>query len=910
MALFLAHCGSNSSSIDGVKKDASVAPPVIPPTSAATPAPIAGPTSAPTVTPSTTTLTDIKKIMSYGPGISFNQFTGNSSDMSLNPVTRLPAVTYIDKSSPISGTTTLGGLKYAWMDVNGGWNVEVIDANTGSAACGTVNATCVGAANALASGANIANIVAIGFKSTGLPVVVYVYGASTTAAKLVKFAERDASGNWNLSIVSYSGYGNVNITNDPIKSLTLVMDSSDRPHVTFAFYHSTITSSQLVYAFRDSTLTWNSYNEVPIWTAGTVALGTGMNSSNSVFCPVDGSFLTTSTISTGIGTATSNIHKCLPGANGGCNGAGWTTLAMTAPLTLSANPASLAAGIGGGRTAVNINSANKIIISSVDAATGIKFAVSTQTCDTALASLLWTAAGTQIATANAGINGYKTIMTSNKIIAFYGIASTSVAFAKSADDFSAGAFNATDRITPETVVTGNDGVSAVYDSTNDTVYGSYGAIPAGAAGAIGNDLRIAFGAPADILSTVAQMTISNIDQTNRFFANTSIPNVSASKAANGTIGYSYFFQDNGATPGLTSKLYYGVKTGTASAPLFTSNLVYNHLDTATVNYVGNYSSLAYDSNSNPVIAYLDGTGGFGNLIVSRSTNQGLSFASDYIDGTSSATITVGQYPSASVFGSTVGVAYYDFTAGAMGLKFARYKPGTGWAKFAVDAKAGVTGTGCLSNPGTYDAGKYAVMKWTSTGRPVILYQGNPVSQKNLRIAYGLEAPTSATYTWTCLTLDSSLTNTRGEGLDMVLDANDKPHIVHYDQTQGSVRYVTCGNNISTCVATGASAFTSERISLTSSVTSGGSKPTIQVTSAGKRYVAFHMVSDFALALGSKGPTDTSWNVEFLDVPAVTGGGFSSLAGMNAAMVLNSFDMPVVFYRSLENWLKYFSREYF
>ena len=448
----------------------------------------------------------------------------------LNPVSRLPAIVYIDKSSPISGTTALGGLKYGYMDINGGWNVEVVEANFGTAVCGSAPSTCVGAPNALGAGANIANIAAIGFKSTGLPVIAYVYGASTTSAKTIKFAERDALGNWSLSVVTYANYGTVNVTNDTIKSLTLIMDASDRPHLTFAFYTAVITNSQLVYAFRDSTGAWNSFNEASIFTGGAAALGGGMNSSGSVFCPVDGSFLTTASIITGGVASTSNIFKCSPGANGGCNGAGWTNIAMTVPLTLSGDPAVVAGGIGGGRTYVNINSANKIIISSMDAGTGIKFAVSTLTCDNTLAGQGWTAAGTQIATANAGKNGYKNVMTGARIISFFGINSTSISFAKSLDDFSAGAFNATDRITPETVAVGNDGVSAVYDSVNDTVYGSYGAIPGAAMGAIGNDLRVAFGAPLDIQSTVTQMTISNIDQTNRFFANTTVPNMSRANA--------------------------------------------------------------------------------------------------------------------------------------------------------------------------------------------------------------------------------------------------------------------------------------------------------------------------------------------------------------------------------------------
>ena len=76
LALFLNHCGSNSSTIDGVKKDATYTAPT------ATAAPTSAPSPTVTAAPvATTTLTDIKRIMSYGPGITFNQLTGNSSDM-------------------------------------------------------------------------------------------------------------------------------------------------------------------------------------------------------------------------------------------------------------------------------------------------------------------------------------------------------------------------------------------------------------------------------------------------------------------------------------------------------------------------------------------------------------------------------------------------------------------------------------------------------------------------------------------------------------------------------------------------------------------------------------------------------------------------------------------------------------
>lgn len=850
------------------------------------------------------TQTDVKKVVSYGEGIDFNGQTGGPNDIALHPTTKLPAVAYYDKSLAASGTTTVGALKFAQFDSTGNWNIEVVDANFGTAVCGTAGGTCVGAPNALATGANVAQIIQLKFKSTGLAVIAYVYGASAAATKAVRIAEQNTNGSWTISQVDYSGYSTVNVTNDPIKAVTLTLDSSDRLHVTFAFYTATATNSQLVYAFRSTAGVWTSYNAIPILTGGTLALGAGMNQATAAFCPADNSFLTTSAVITGAGASTINLHKCATDANGLCPNAGsWTTQDLVVPLSLGANPASVTAGIGGGRQVVLVNSANKVIIGSTNGATGINFAISNETCDTAVTAMTWTAAPAQVVTANAGVSGFKATLSASHLVVFGGVTTTSFFMAKMPSDFSAG-FAAADTITAETITAGNDGVGLVYNSTTDTLYGSYAALPAGALGVVGNDVKVAFAAPADVVNTGSQVAINVVDQTTSMFASTSVPVLHAAKAPNGNVGYTYFYQDSGATPSATSRLYYGVKGGSTSAPYFASNIVQSFADSAaaSVNYVGQYPALAYDSKSNPVIAYADsslGTNGY--LMVARSNNQGLSFTLDWVDGTGAT--TVGRFPSVAVHDGVIGVSYYDYGANTS-LKFARYQPGSGWKRFIVDGVTGATGTGCST---TEDAGKFSMFKWTSDGRPVIVYQSNPASVKGLKIAYATEASTSATYTWTCVSLDANA-NTRGEGIDMVLDSDNKPHIAHMDLTAGAVRYTTCSSAVGTCVASGATSFSSERVSLVSTVSSVASRPSIQVATDGKRHVSFYSTADTALVLSAKSKTDTTWSYEVVDSPNTTGGTFISAAGQHAVMLLNSNEAPMLFYRSLENWLKYFSRE--
>jgi trimeric autotransporter adhesin len=62
-----------------------------------------------------------------------------------------------------------------------------------------------------------------------------------------------------------------------------------------------------------------------------------------------------------------------------------------------------------------------------------------------------------------------------------------------------------------------------------------------------------------------------------------------------------------------------------------------------------------------------------------------------------------------------------------------------------------------------------------------------------------------------------------------------------------------------------------------------------------------------LVLATLTPNSTSWTKEYIDQPA-SGSAYVSLAGQYGALLLNANERPLIFYRSHENWLKYFSRE--
>ena len=280
---------------------------------------------------------DIRKIVSTGESLTFNNLTGGVNDLRKNPVTQLPAIAYYDKNAPISGMTAVGGLKYAYMGTDGSWVVEVVDANHGTVACGTALSFCLGAPN-VANG-NTANIIKLAFKSDGTPAIAYVFGPSVGGAgnKQIRYAERSSSGVWTTS-VAFASPTTVAVTNvaiaatvDPIKGVTLNFDSSNRPHITFGLYTQTITNSSLQYLFRDAGGTWNNNTILAaiVSGAGTIAaIGTGLNQGGAVMCPTTDSLVGTTHLTDAAGGVGNPVYfRCTAvGTNGGCTT--WSTQDM------------------------------------------------------------------------------------------------------------------------------------------------------------------------------------------------------------------------------------------------------------------------------------------------------------------------------------------------------------------------------------------------------------------------------------------------------------------------------------------------------------------------------------------------------------------------------------------------------
>ncbi len=862
---------------------------------------------------------DISRVVSVGENLSFNNMTGGPQDIAINPTTGLPAVAYYDKSASAGGTgatPTVGALKYAYMDSTGNWNIEVVDQNFGTATCGTINSVCVGAPNGTtATQLNHSKIIAIAHKSNGTPVIAYVYGSSVgttligTGTKDIRVAERSTAGVWTISVPFSAsvaaGATNVAIaTYDGLKAVTLFLDSADRPHITFAFYTQTSTNSQIKYLFRDSSNNWSSANIMPAVTlAGTItAFQQGTMTPGAAFCGVNGAPLYTYTVPSAAAGGLQNPYliRCTTlAASGACTA--WETLNLARGCTGSAactNTFTAATTNAGTHTSIGVEpTTNRPVLAIYSTAIPNVSTITVRAPNACNASQggaanSWGAAAT-VAAASTGIGGLKLIV---KGVTDYLLAATVSTTAVAVSKFSGAAWFAAVQ-TVETTTVAQDGIGAAYDSTSDMLYASYAQLPAAAGGAIGNDLKVAAIDPDDLTTggaagSFATWVVDN--RTNTFPNVATVPLLSAAKSSSGLYGYAYYFFDNNATHA-NSKLYYGIRGGTAASPVFSEKFVTSFQQSAGVaTGIGLMPSLAYDSGNNPIIAAFNGAAAESNLVVARSPDGGASFSVNVVDDTSA---SVGQYASVAVTGSTIGVAYYDTTNTA--LKFARWTAAGGWRRFVVDGNAGTGSCGNTAN----DAGKYAKLQWTSAGRPVIAYQYDT----GVRIAVATEATSSNTYTWTCGAVESSA-STLGTGISFKLDSSDLPYLVYNDTTAGSIRYAYCSSAAATCAAAGSSAFTTalvELIGVTSSV--GETAPSLAISSSGTKYVSFHNFTSKALRLGTMSSSASTFTLESIDYPP-SGSNYTTPVGQYAATLINDSAGPMVFYRSNENWLKYFSRE--
>ncbi len=884
---------------------------------------------------------DVKRIASLGVGVNFNGLTGGPSSMALHPTTRLPAVVYYDKGIAIGSTVAVGALKYAFQDSLGNWHIEIVDSNYGTVACGTAGSTCIGAPN----NTNLSHsVVKLAFKADGTPAIAYSYGQSLAGtSKFIRYATRstntDGSANWSFetALTVVPGTVAVAATAEPLKSLNMVFDDEGRPHITVLEVMTTQINSRLRYAMRKTDGTWTTsshggytvnpgtYNPITLGT--TAAAGQFMRQSGMAICPIDGMPMMTAfendTAAAGGGEPW--LLRCTTlDADGACTA--WEGLNVSEGCTGTGCFGGLTNATNSGQYSdLTIDPVtNRAVVALYSTANPLTTSVvgtpNTGDCSASLTTLNSSAnwVGATHATANTGLNGIKVIATANEVLIAAAVSTTSFVFSRSVGaSLSGGNFTAANTMTIEAVaaVAAGEQMGFAYDSTDSTLYTSYAALPAAAAGVVGNDLRVASVLPSDVTnSALNRPSVTTVDQSVQVFPNTAVPVLHAAKAPNGLSGYAYLFTEQG-TVGPNSHLYYGIKGGTATDPAFGEKLVVNAIQGATTFTVGAYPWLDYDSSSNPRIAFIDAPSATtGRLYIAKSSNRGASFSLEHVDGNGTASNAVGRFSSMANSGGNSAIAYYDFTTANLRLKFGK-KSATGpWRKSGIEGFSGGSAAATCTNGAITDSGSYAVLRLTSTGRPVIAFQSTIGGVKYLRLALAAEAITSDTFTWTCQTLDSNASVNSAEGLGFVLDSSDRPHIVHMTSAL-NIRYVTCASDVVTCVAAGSTVFsTTSSPSFTSEfVGSAGSgsavitsRPEIQVTSAGTAYASWYSASDRALLLATKTSTG-SWTSESIETQDPDWN-FPSSAGAYGVLLLNDSNLPMMFYRSLENWLKYFSRE--
>lgn len=950
------------------RKKGSLAVPEVEVTPTPTPMPTPTPEPTPTPTPTPTPYTDVKRLVTVGAGASFNSTTGSWSDLVINPVTQNPEVIYYDRTAVISPIA--GALKYARMTPQGSWSVEIIDANapvtaiTNTCGGGATSAACIGAPNVAPPSANQEQIYAIRHlvnSGVATPVVAYAYGtggaSSSTSGKGIRFAVRGTDGIWDIEnavpgadILALLAGGTTPVLATlqyPIKGVRMLVDDSNRVHLLFGVYTVVQNSSVLMYTMRSAAGVWKAPTVVTtsfpsalsfVSASPTFAATTGLAKASISWCKYSsggsssdatGMLMSLATTDNSPAASTQPFILRCSGVNADGSCATWQGLDFTSGCSgacVTTTPASsTAAANQGAVTDLTIDPVTgKIFLGYFSAApsltvpatlaTGILTTQSSQACDAGLGTSAWSSVRVH-PTAAQGTMGFSVAAdgTNFYLASLAAAAGTSIVLGKQSSALSANWNTNPDQVTIEaTTNTVAGGLS--YDSTTGVLWGSYGAFTAAAAGVVGQDIKVYSALPSDIVNTGVTIPISWVDQTNFIAQATAVPLLDANIAPNGTLGYVYYYQEPAAAPGVQSRVYYGFRGGTTYSPLFGEKFVSNAIQGLTTFRNGLHPSLAYDSQSNPVIAFHNQgvAANTGYLMVARSSDQGVSFDLTQVDGSAAATFNVGQFNSVDVTADdTVGVAYYDYSTGATGqrLKFAKKTKTGAWLKYIVDGP-GTTGAGC-STSGTSATGSHARFLWTSTGRPVIVYQGAVAGVRSLKLAYAQEAETSSTYTWNCLVLDTDGQGAgiRAEGIGFFLDSLDNPFIIHYEFTVGALRAVTCPLlvGVLTCAAAGASAFSGERLNyVIGDVDAIASRPSIKVDSVGTIWVSFHSTAERAIMIASKKAGVWSSSAEIVEATPNQVG--STYTGHYGVLLLNAIEQPMLFYRSFENWIRYFSRE--
>lgn len=870
-------------------------------------------------TNSATSVGDIKKIVTVGAGINFNNLTGGYVAMALHPTLHAPAIVYYDRTQQVVPGAPAGALKFASMDSLGNWSVEIVDSNYGTGACGSATAYCIGAQNiASANFPQTFDIAYIPATSTvaAYPMVVYAQGNNTATGKRIRSAVRNPStGRWSITdAVPSSSLPStlaVTVIEHPLKGLRLIVDNEGRPHLYFGLYETVSANSRLKYTMRKTDGTWTALASVSatgynfVNATFTYNGTSGLTQSGGALCPASDmavlAFPSSDNTPTTTGganqpwilrcTAVDTAGTCTAWAGldliTGCAGICLTGTAMTAATTNAGNRSDLSIDPTTGKVVYGVYSTT---VPTTQTVTAVQ--ASADTCSS-FSTTAWTTQA--FPTASQGVSGFR-MASSNANALMFSTAAAGASTQVHRSTFSPlAAWTTANTTTVETAAASLVGGFA-FDSSNSLLWGAYSVTTAGAAGSVGNDVKVFASYESDIATPGGIANTWTVDQSLSVFPSTAAPVLDAGIAPNGTVGYTYFYTELGTT-GPNSHLYYGVKGGPANAPVFGEKIVYNSAQGATTNLVGQHPSLTYDSGSNPLIAFYDaGVSGQGLLMLAHSSNGGVSFAVEKVDGATTGN-NVGTYSSVQIAANgNIGISYYDTTN--FGLKFAKKSPTGAWRRFSVDGPTGSCAAGTT-------AGAFSRLRWTSANKPIIAYQATISGVKYLRLAFGEPDATASTYAWTCMTVDSTgqASNARGEGIDFALDSSDRIYIAHQDSTVARIRYLSCDSTATTCSA--------EVVESVGSIVVNQSRPAIALDSNKKIYIAYYNTADQGLYLKSKeSSSTTSFQYiagEAIEVP-VDGALYTNPAGQYADLVINSANGPMIFYRSLENWVKFFSRE--
>ncbi|MBI5055171.1 MAG: PKD domain-containing protein [Nitrospirae bacterium] len=176
--------------------------------------------------------------------------------------------------------------------------------------------------------------------------------------------------------------------------------------------------------------------------------------------------------------------------------------------------------------------------------------------------------------------------------------------------------------------------------------------------------------------------------------------------------------------------------------------------------VGQYASIAIDSNNSVHISYHDG------YRLKYATNASGSWNISTIDSTPG----VGQYTSIAVDSNNrVHISYYDYSNSD--LKYATNESGS-WVAYKI-------------NP-TGDVGSYSSIAVDSNNRVHISYSEQFVV--NLHVDYDLKYATNASGSWVVSTIDTA--GSVGQYSSIAVDSNNKAHIGYYDWDNGDLKYAT------------------------------------------------------------------------------------------------------------------------